>query len=142
MTEFQRSSTRKGKAGHTRWVRVSHWIVTVSFLTLAFTGVVILMAHPRLYWGEVGNDLTPALVELPISRNYRHGGWENRAPDQREPDLRHFQQERLGPEPALSGGLVPRAGRRVLFADGGFHRPFSASHCAPPGGAHDRPILA
>jgi len=31
--------------------------------------------HPRLYWGEVGNDLTPALLELPISRNYQHGGW-------------------------------------------------------------------
>ena len=34
------------------------------------------MAHPRLYWGEAGNDLTPALPELPISRNYRHGGWQ------------------------------------------------------------------
>lgn len=39
----------------------------------------ILMVQPRLYWGEVGNDLTPALLELPISRNYRHGGWENSA---------------------------------------------------------------
>jgi thiosulfate reductase cytochrome b subunit len=54
--------------------------VTLSFITLAFTGVVILMAHPRLYWGEVGNDLTPALIELPISRNYRHGGWDNSVP--------------------------------------------------------------
>ena len=61
---------------HTRWVRISHWILTFSFLTLAFTGFVILMAHPRLYWGETGNDLTPALIELPISRNYKHGGWE------------------------------------------------------------------
>lgn len=62
--------------GHPRWVRISHWIVAASVLTLAFTGFVILMAHPRLYWGYVGNDLTPALLELPISRNYRHGGWE------------------------------------------------------------------
>ncbi len=61
--------------GHARWVRVSHWIVTLSVAALAFTGVEILMVHPRLYWGEVGNDLTPALVELPISRNHRHGGW-------------------------------------------------------------------
>jgi len=38
--------------------------------------VVILMAHPRLYWGNAGNELTPALVELPISRNYRHGGFD------------------------------------------------------------------
>lgn len=65
---------------HARWVRVSHWIVAASLLTLAATGVVILMAHPRLYWGEVGNELMPALLELPISRNYRHGGWENRRP--------------------------------------------------------------
>src|SRR5258705_13100079 len=65
---------------HTRWVRITHWIVTVSFVTLAFTGVVILMAPPRLYWGEVGNDLTPALIELPISRNHRHGGWADTTP--------------------------------------------------------------
>jgi hypothetical protein len=26
--------------------------------------------HPRLYWGEVGNDLVPALIELPISNNH------------------------------------------------------------------------
>ena len=65
---------------HPRWVRISHWILTVSILTLAFSGFVILMAHPRLYWGEVGNDLTPALLELPISRNYQHGGFEQRVP--------------------------------------------------------------
>jgi thiosulfate reductase cytochrome b subunit len=65
-----------GGRGHAPWIRVSHWIAAASLFTLAFTGVVILMAHPRLYWGEVGNDLTPALIELPISRNHRHGGWE------------------------------------------------------------------
>jgi hypothetical protein len=64
---------------HARWVRISHAIVTTSFLVLAFTGVVILMAHPRLYWGDAGNDLTPAFLELPISRNHRHGGWEGAA---------------------------------------------------------------
>jgi thiosulfate reductase cytochrome b subunit len=50
--------------------------VAASVLTLAVSGFTILMAHPRLYWGAVGNDLTPALIELPVSRNYRHGGWE------------------------------------------------------------------
>ena len=59
---------------HARWVRTTHWIVAVSFLTLAFTGFMILMVHPRLYWGEVGNDLTEAWLELPISRNLDHGG--------------------------------------------------------------------
>jgi thiosulfate reductase cytochrome b subunit len=65
-------------AGHPRWVRICHWIATASLATLACTGFVILMAHPRLYWGEVGNDLTPALLELPISRNHQHGGWKDR----------------------------------------------------------------
>jgi thiosulfate reductase cytochrome b subunit len=60
---------------HRRWVKLAHWIITLSFIALLFTGVVILMSHPRLYWGEAGNDLTPALFELPISRNYQHGGW-------------------------------------------------------------------
>ena len=65
---------------HAVWVRVSHWIVTAGVLTLGYTGFVILMAHPRLYWGDAGNDLTPALIELPISRNYQHGGWAAATP--------------------------------------------------------------
>jgi thiosulfate reductase cytochrome b subunit len=48
-----------------------HGLVVVSFLTLAVTGFLILMVHPRLYIGEVGNDLTPALLTLPISNNHR-----------------------------------------------------------------------
>lgn len=66
---------RSSIAGHAGWVRISHWILAVSVLTLVFSGFEILMVHPRLYWGKVGNDLTPALLELPISRNYQHGGW-------------------------------------------------------------------
>jgi thiosulfate reductase cytochrome b subunit len=66
--------------GHRGWTRTSHWIIAASVLTLAVSGFMILMAHPRLYWGKVGNDLTPALVELPIGRNYRHDGWEAATP--------------------------------------------------------------
>ena len=79
MAESPRYLNRSGLPDHTLWVKVSHWTITVSFLTLAFTGVLILMVHPRLYWGEVGNDLTRPLIELPISRNYHHGGWEGTA---------------------------------------------------------------
>ena len=59
--------------GHRRWVRICHWLVAASFLTLAVSGFFILMVHPRLYLGHVGNDLTPALLTLPISNNYRPG---------------------------------------------------------------------
>jgi thiosulfate reductase cytochrome b subunit len=65
---------------HPGWVRLSHWIIAASVLTLVFSGIMILMVHPRLYWGEAGNDLTPALLDLPISRNYRHGGWTASTP--------------------------------------------------------------
>jgi thiosulfate reductase cytochrome b subunit len=64
-----------GPPRHAPWVRLVHWVAAASILTLATSGVAILMVHPRLYWGETGNDLTPALIELPISRNHRHGGW-------------------------------------------------------------------
>lgn len=65
---------------HRRWVKSTHWIGTMSFLALIVTGFEILMVHPRFYWGDVGNDLTPALFELPVSRNYEHGGWDNSKP--------------------------------------------------------------
>lgn len=70
------SSSTPKTIRHKRWVRVSHGLITLSFFALTFSGYEILMVHPRLYWGETGNDLTPALVEFPISRNYQHGGWE------------------------------------------------------------------
>ena len=60
-----------GVRAHPRWVRISHWVLAASVMTLAVSGFVILMAHPRLYWGEAGNDLMPALIELPIGPNPR-----------------------------------------------------------------------
>lgn len=75
MTEGAISSSARTE-GHRLWTRICHWVVAVSFLALGFSGFVILMAHPRLYWGEVGNALTPALLELPISNNHRPEGWE------------------------------------------------------------------
>lgn len=64
---------------HSRWVRICHWIAVASFTALAISGFLILMVHPRLYWGNVGNDLTPALLTLPISNNHR--------PDELQPRL-------------------------------------------------------
>jgi thiosulfate reductase cytochrome b subunit len=75
MTAVTMDQVQRPLGSHTRWVRLSHWALAASVLTLAISGFIILMSHPRLYWGAVGNDLTPALFELPISRNYKHGGW-------------------------------------------------------------------
>lgn len=74
----ERQLTAPVHVGHARWVRVCHWLLAASVLTLAFSGYVVLMSHPRLYWGKAGNDLTAALLELPISRNFHHGGWVDR----------------------------------------------------------------
>lgn len=65
---------------HPYWVRITHWIITISFFALLYSGAEILMVHPRLYWGNAGNDLTPAFLELPISRNYHHHGWDKATP--------------------------------------------------------------
>ena len=56
-------------------VRVTHWINFLSFLALAVTGVAILMAHPRFYWGESGYFDTPAAFELPLPVNLDQTGW-------------------------------------------------------------------
>ena len=48
---------------------------------LVFSGVMILLVHPRLYWGEAGNDLIPALVDLRIGPNAtKPPTWENPTP--------------------------------------------------------------
>jgi thiosulfate reductase cytochrome b subunit len=51
---------------HSVLVRVTHWIHTLSFLALLLSGIAILLAHPRLYWGETGAVGTPSLIDLPL----------------------------------------------------------------------------
>ena len=54
------------RSRHSALVRVTHWITALAFLALLVTGVEILISHPRFYWGESGNVLTPPLFKLPI----------------------------------------------------------------------------
>ena len=56
-------------------VRATHWINFLSFLALAVSGVAILIAHPRFYWGEAGYFDTPAAFELPLHVNLDQTGW-------------------------------------------------------------------
>lgn len=51
---------------HSALVRVTHWINAASFIALVVSGIAILLAHPRLYWGETGAVGTPSLIDLPL----------------------------------------------------------------------------
>jgi thiosulfate reductase cytochrome b subunit len=69
---------------HPAIVRVTHWLITLSFLALLLTGVEILISHPRFYWGEIGNVNTRPLFTLPIpsSRDTVPTGYGYVLPDQ------------------------------------------------------------
>lgn len=63
--------------GHARLVlrhrlptRVWHWINALTVIVMLMSGLMILNAHPRLYWGEFGANFDPAWLELP-----RFPGW-------------------------------------------------------------------
>src|SRR4051794_24289124 len=51
---------------HSLVARVTHWINAASFFALVVSGIAILLAHPRLYWGETGNINTSSLLDLPL----------------------------------------------------------------------------
>src|SRR5208283_5462043 len=51
---------------HSVLVRVTHWINTVSFFALVVSGIAILLAYPRMHWGETGTLGTPSLFDLPL----------------------------------------------------------------------------
>lgn len=70
------SAKETGSTKHRLWVRICHWVVAISTLILVLSGTFVLSTHPRLYWGEVGNDLTPAWLEFPLSDNHRPDGFE------------------------------------------------------------------
>jgi thiosulfate reductase cytochrome b subunit len=67
---FPRLATRSAdiprSSRHSLVVRITHWINAISFVGLLVSGIAILLAHPRLYWGETGNVETPSLFDLPL----------------------------------------------------------------------------
>ncbi len=69
---------------HSLLVRVTHWITALCFLALLVSGVELVISHPRFYWGEDGNSLTPSLFDIPIpaSRSYVKTGYNFVLPDQ------------------------------------------------------------
>jgi len=69
---------------HTPLVRITHWIATACFLALLVSGTELVISHPRFYWGESGNVMTPSLFDLPIpASDYRvNTGYGFVLPDQ------------------------------------------------------------
>lgn len=60
---------------HSLVVRLTHWINAIASFALIVSGVAILLAHPRLYWGETGAVGGPSLIDLPIPFIFGHSGW-------------------------------------------------------------------
>jgi thiosulfate reductase cytochrome b subunit len=109
---------------HTAVVRVTHWITTLCFFALLVSGIEILISHPRFYWGEAGNVLTPSLFRLPIpaSRSSVPTGYGFVLPDQNGwSRYLHFQAAWVA---VLTGlvyvvsGLFTRHFRRNLLPSG------------------------
>ena len=62
-------------ARHPVWVRLAHWIVAAAFLALVVSGTGILLALPKLFWGETGANDAPAWLALPLPVNTQQTGW-------------------------------------------------------------------
>src|SRR6266850_1960988 len=77
-------ATRTDAPRHAALVRVTHWLTTICFFALLVSGLEIVVSHPRFYWGETGNVLTPALFSFPIpsSRATVSTGYGYVLPDQ------------------------------------------------------------
>lgn len=60
---------------HPVWVRLSHWVGAGAFLALVVSGTAILLALPRLFWGETGANDAPAWIVLPLPVNLEQTGW-------------------------------------------------------------------
>ncbi len=103
---------------HSALVRATHWIIALSFLALLISGIEIVISHPRFYWGENGNVLTPVLFKLPIpsSRALVPTGYGYVLPDQNGWSRSlHFQAAWLA---VLTGLIYVAAG----FVSGHFRK--------------------
>ena len=49
---------------HTANARICHWIMAISFFYLLYSGIMIFLHFPELYWGKVGFQGYPAIFKL------------------------------------------------------------------------------
>jgi thiosulfate reductase cytochrome b subunit len=65
-SRLEESTSAKGLPRHLLFVRITHWIHSLSFISLLVSGIAILLAYPRFHWGETGTVGTPAIINLPF----------------------------------------------------------------------------
>lgn len=65
-------------------MRATHWLTFIAFLALVVTGGLIVISHPRFYWGEVGNVNTKPffVIPIPASRDTVPTGYKTVMPDE------------------------------------------------------------
>ena len=49
---------------HTFIVRLSHWINAITIFLMIGSGLNIFNAHPRLYWGQKGDNADPSILSI------------------------------------------------------------------------------
>lgn len=69
------AAVRRHPPRHPAWVRTAHWVNAAAFLALAVSGTAILLALPRLFWGETGALDAPAFLVLPLPVDTEQTGW-------------------------------------------------------------------
>ncbi len=55
--------------------RIWHWVNAATILIMMMSGIGILNAHPRLYWGQYGANFDHAWLDLAPIRGFLHSGW-------------------------------------------------------------------
>lgn len=109
---------------HSAVVRATHWLTVVAFFALAFSGSMIILTHPRFYWGETGNVNMKPLFRIPVpsSRDTVPTGYNYVLPDENGWSRSlHFESAWLL---VLTGAVYGIAG----FASGHFRRDLVPAH--------------
>ena len=75
-TEDEATPAPTGKVyRHRLPTRLWHWLNAITILIMMGSGIGILNAHPRLYWGQYGANFDHAWLDLAPIRGFLRSGW-------------------------------------------------------------------
>lgn len=60
---------------HRVTTRLWHWLNAIAILIMIGSGIGILNAHPRLYWGDYGANMDHAWLDLRPYQGFMRSGW-------------------------------------------------------------------